>query len=163
MRKKRKGQVALEFLMTYGWAFLIILVVIGAFVYFNVLNPGRHIGGNCILTAGTYCNAHSIETDRIQMEIRNDLGSTITIHEARISPAVGGHDDITCDFTGEPISISVGRTDIITCDDDSADWYTGEDALEAGERYQGDVVVIFSTAGSKLNRTATGGISGTVI
>ena len=37
----RKGQAALEFLTTYGWAFLIILTAIGALAYFGVIkiNP----------------------------------------------------------------------------------------------------------------------------
>jgi len=37
--KGRKGQAAMEFLMTYGWAILVVLVVIGALAYFGVLSP----------------------------------------------------------------------------------------------------------------------------
>lgn len=36
-----KGQAALEFLTTYGWAFLVILVMIGALTYFGVLAPAK--------------------------------------------------------------------------------------------------------------------------
>ena len=35
----RKGQAAMEFLMTYGWAILVVLVVIGALAYFGILSP----------------------------------------------------------------------------------------------------------------------------
>ena len=35
-----KGKnTALEFMMTYGWAILIVLIAIGALFYFGVLNP----------------------------------------------------------------------------------------------------------------------------
>jgi len=34
----RKGQAAIEFLVTYGWAILIVLIAIGALAYFGVLN-----------------------------------------------------------------------------------------------------------------------------
>lgn len=35
----RKGQAAIEFLMTYGWAILVVLAAIGALFYFGVLGP----------------------------------------------------------------------------------------------------------------------------
>jgi len=38
----KKGQAALEFLTTYGWAFLVILIMIGALSYFGVLNPSMY-------------------------------------------------------------------------------------------------------------------------
>ena len=33
----KKAQAAMEFLMTYGWAILVVLVTIGALAYFGVL------------------------------------------------------------------------------------------------------------------------------
>jgi len=36
---KKKGQAALEFITTYGWAFIIILTAIAALAYFGVLKP----------------------------------------------------------------------------------------------------------------------------
>ena len=40
MGQKKGESAALEFLTTYGWAFLVILVMIGALAYFGILNPG---------------------------------------------------------------------------------------------------------------------------
>jgi uncharacterized protein (UPF0333 family) len=37
----RKGQAAMEFLMTYGWAILVVLAAIGALAYFGVLSPDK--------------------------------------------------------------------------------------------------------------------------
>jgi hypothetical protein len=39
MNRKRKSQAAMEFLMTYGWALLVVLIVITALVFFGILNP----------------------------------------------------------------------------------------------------------------------------
>lgn len=39
--KNKKSQAVMEFLMTYGWAVLVILVAIGALTYFGVLSPER--------------------------------------------------------------------------------------------------------------------------
>lgn len=36
--KNKKGQVAMEFLLTYGWSFIMILMMIGALVYFGVFD-----------------------------------------------------------------------------------------------------------------------------
>ncbi|MAH51939.1 hypothetical protein CMI37_39340 [Candidatus Pacearchaeota archaeon] len=41
--KNRKSQAALEFIMTYGWAFLVVFVAIGALAYFGVLSPDRFL------------------------------------------------------------------------------------------------------------------------
>jgi hypothetical protein len=35
--KTRKGQIAYEFLMNYGWAILVVIAAIGALAYFGVL------------------------------------------------------------------------------------------------------------------------------
>ena len=37
----KNGQVAFEFLMTYGLAILVVLICIGALAYFGMLNPER--------------------------------------------------------------------------------------------------------------------------
>ena len=42
----RKGQAALEFLMTYGWAILVVLAAIAALAYFGVLSPDRFLPEN---------------------------------------------------------------------------------------------------------------------
>ncbi|MBI3036442.1 hypothetical protein HYY73_01620 [Candidatus Woesearchaeota archaeon] len=45
--KSMKGQAAMEFLMTYGWAILVVLVVIGALSYFGVLSPSTLLPEKC--------------------------------------------------------------------------------------------------------------------
>ena len=44
---RKKGQAAMEFLMTYGWAILVVLVAIGALAYFGVLSPDRFLPERC--------------------------------------------------------------------------------------------------------------------
>mgnify|MGYP001619472072 FL=1 len=39
----KKSQAALEFLMTYGWAILVVLVAIAALAYFGVLSPCKFV------------------------------------------------------------------------------------------------------------------------
>jgi len=55
----KKGQAIFEFFITYGWAFLVILVMIGALAYFGILspdvryNPTKHV---CDRTCGGILN-----------------------------------------------------------------------------------------------------------
>jgi len=58
----KRGQAAMEFLMTYGWAILVVLVVIGALAYFGILNPLTLLPERCELEMGFYCRDHLITT-----------------------------------------------------------------------------------------------------
>ena len=51
----RKGQAALEFLITYGWAIMVVLAAIGALAYFGVLNPGNFLPNKCVASPGFSC------------------------------------------------------------------------------------------------------------
>lgn len=54
MRKKRvvRAQAAMEFLLTYGWAILVVLVVIAALAYFGVLDPTKLLPSKCYFGGG---------------------------------------------------------------------------------------------------------------
>ena len=41
---RKKGQAAMEYLMTYGWAILIIIVVVGALFAMGVFKGGTTVG-----------------------------------------------------------------------------------------------------------------------
>ena len=42
MMKSKKSQVAMEFLMTYGWAILVAIIAIGVLAYFGVFSPSTY-------------------------------------------------------------------------------------------------------------------------
>jgi hypothetical protein len=81
----RRGQAALEFLTTYGWAFMVILVMIGALAYFGVLNPGSLIRDQCMSTTGVDCKSHEVFApgttnpagDTLSISFTNNLGTPI--------------------------------------------------------------------------------------
>jgi hypothetical protein len=78
---KRKGQAALEFLTTYGWAFLVILVMIGALAYFGILNPKAFLPNRCTFSPEIDCIEARIEyrgvnTADVSFRFRNNIGSS---------------------------------------------------------------------------------------
>jgi hypothetical protein len=79
----REGQAALEFLTTYGWAFLVILVMIGALAYFGVLNPSKLLPSRCVFSPELQCVESMVIGDQggngvVKLRLRNNIGSTAT-------------------------------------------------------------------------------------
>jgi hypothetical protein len=50
----------MEFLMTYGWAILVVLVSISALAYFGVLSPTKFLPEMCQMPAGITCVDHQM-------------------------------------------------------------------------------------------------------
>jgi len=77
---KKKGQAAMEFLMTYGWAILVVLIVIGALAYFGVLNPQQFLPQKCQFSTGLVCVDKQLTSDgAYKFRISNGLGNAIEI------------------------------------------------------------------------------------
>ncbi len=57
LKGNRKAQSAMEYLMTYGWAILIIAVVLGALFSLGVFSGSSLIGTACIAGPGFLCQS----------------------------------------------------------------------------------------------------------
>jgi len=57
-----KAQSAMEYLMTYGWAILIVAVVLGALYSLGVFNGAAFLGTSCIAASGFYCTNPILST-----------------------------------------------------------------------------------------------------
>ena len=79
---KKKGQAAMEFLMTYGWAILVVLAAIAALAYFGVLSPGNLLPDRTVF-ASPIPHTAAAEIDSVEDEIiiplRNNAGFSINI------------------------------------------------------------------------------------
>ncbi len=132
----KKAQAAMEFLMTYGWAILVVLIAIAALAYFGVLNPGRYLPSSCTLGAGLSCNDFKVEANNITLVIANGIGEdlnpfTVTIagdcaSDATADPdgdgLLDGEEDIFVIACTTPITSSKFKEDIVIS-------YTGESGL----------------------------------
>ncbi|MEM3178059.1 MAG: hypothetical protein QXT36_02645 [Candidatus Micrarchaeaceae archaeon] len=52
----KKLQSAMEYLMTYGWAILVIAVVLGALFSLGVFSGASLLGTSCVAASGFYCS-----------------------------------------------------------------------------------------------------------
>ncbi len=155
MRRLRKGQAAMEFLMTYGWAILVVLIAIGALVYFGVISPERFVQDNCTLTPPLSCSelgdfaAFVGAANNVRLRVNNGAGSTVTFQTVTVTETDGQ----TCTRLDNATTIASGaETELrFTCNDITA-------ATAIGTRFRADVDVVYSLAGGSYNQTSSGQI-----
>ncbi len=81
----KKSQAALEFLTTYGWALLMILIIIAAIAYFGVFSPKKILPSRCLFSSEINCIDYSIAygtdgTDgTVRLKLKNSVGDSISI------------------------------------------------------------------------------------
>ncbi len=76
----KKSQAAIEFLSTYGWAFIVILIMIGALSYFGILSPSKLFPNNCKF-GSIDCREFTIYKNGLQLILKNTLGEPAIIDE----------------------------------------------------------------------------------
>jgi len=86
---KSKSQAAMEFLMSYGWAILVVLVAIVALSYFGVLSPDRFVGRKCAIEPGIGCTDFTIQEDSVTLVLRNGRGEDISVSAISIGSCSG--------------------------------------------------------------------------
>ncbi len=65
--------------MTYGWAILVVLVVIGALAYFGVLSPATLLPEKCTFPVSISCTDHSVTPTYIAVVLQNGAGKDMII------------------------------------------------------------------------------------
>lgn len=105
----KRGQAALEFLMTYGWAILVVLAAIAALAYFGVFNVKSLAPDSCTLSTGYVCTAQVTATS-VAFNIYNGAGSDITAVSVALTDIAG------CDTVADAIATLTDGTDDTTED-----------------------------------------------
>lgn len=75
------AQAAFEFLTTYGWAFLVILIMIGALAYFGILSPSKILPSRCNFGAEFGCLDYQISAtaNTFKIRLKNGVGEPIDV------------------------------------------------------------------------------------
>ncbi|MBW2989810.1 hypothetical protein KY358_05845 [Candidatus Woesearchaeota archaeon] len=148
VNKRRKGQAAMEFLMTYGWAILVVLVAIGALAYFGVLSPEKFLPEKCVISTGSgiFCEEFTATAGTgVTLRLKNIMTESMWVDSISLdSPA--------CTFSTADTQISAdGTTDfILACA-----------GIASGDRIKGTLTVAYdigTAAGEGLSKQTTGQI-----
>lgn len=125
--RNKKGQAAMEFLMTYGWAILIAIIAIAALIAFGVLNPPvqETCGTGGVVVQGMNCNSVKAVggSGTITISVTNNLDKALYIKDEAdgdlkfniLSP--GTPTTLSHTATGTVIKIDAGETkDLVITD-----------------------------------------------
>jgi len=85
----KRGQAAIEFLMTYGWALLVVLVSVSALSFFGVLDSGKFLPDSCHLGPGLACKDFRVVSDQhdrgeIYLDVINGMGKNLNFFAVEI-------------------------------------------------------------------------------
>lgn len=89
---KKIAQAALEFILVYGWAILIILIVVSVIAYFGFFNINTFLPNVCDFPAGFECIDWSISgsDNIIELAMRNKLGASVSIADVEFMDQENG-------------------------------------------------------------------------
>jgi hypothetical protein len=87
---KTRAQAALEFLVTYGWAILSVLVVISALAYFGIFNTSKYVNDKCDFGDQLNCEDYILHRNStVAFQLRNNFPVTIDINTVVIKTDFG--------------------------------------------------------------------------
>ena len=148
----KRGQAAMEFLMTYGWAILVVLIAIGALVYFDFVGPGNVLPQSCTLFPGVSCEDFKVTSDgRIEINILNGKGQNLEDVAVKLSSAETELE--ICEL--ECVDGCEGNTVL----DGVVSKWVAEDCvsgLVVGEKFKTNIVFEYSLTGDGLRHTKEG-------
>ncbi len=155
---QKRAQAAMEFLMTYGWAILVVLAAIGALAYFGVLSPGNLLPQRCEFSAGLDCTEHpdaSASASTISFPLTNSVG-----YRVRVSGATLSNGDGVTACTGATYNPATASTAGVSNGDSFIVTLTGCSGMTSTERYSADVTVTYVSNSTGMTHSSVGRVAG---
>ena len=150
----RKGQAAMEFLMTYGWAILVVIAAIAALAYFGVLDPARLLPERCQSTAGMDCvdKASILDASEvITVALRNNVGFDVTITGVTASACgVVTEADAVATTVGACTPVDPFVDETVNNNEVFRACITCTSGLTAGDKYDGVITVTYTNTETGL-------------
>jgi hypothetical protein len=135
-----KSQAAMEFLMTYGWAVLVVIAALGALAYFGVLSPEKFLPEKCVVEPGIACVSNKIEPSQTILVLSNGMGKTLTFTKIEVG---------TCSATFNETLLS-GQDHVFTL--------TGCNNGLRKEKFKADITISYTEKDYNISKTAFGNI-----
>jgi len=158
-----KAQAAMEYLMTYGWAILIVIIVAAALYMLGIFNPATWTGTRVtgFANIGVPSDWRYGSAGDFNITLKNSLGSAITITSVKAACGAGGT-DVTLGITpGDSATIGAGGA--------AEYWISSvENATEGfcapvSGSYSVSVSVSYRKGSGVYTQTDTGTVTGAVV
>ena len=162
----------MEYLMTYGWAILVIIIVIAVLFYIGVLNPRNVTPTSCTFPPGLTCSSYKL------YEWNGTGGGVLDL---RVGQATG-HPvkvlDILCTQSSDAPALSAsGLVNQTTIPMGEQRWIAGqtsgnevvctdsggndleEGTSQLGEFYKGKIWILYNETDTGMSRTVVGDLA----
>lgn len=139
--KSKSGQTTSEFLMTYGWVIITLLVLSGSLLSFGIIKIDFLMPSRCSISVGITCIDFNVESGRTLLVLKNTRGERLTIHEITVSSgnqACSGNLSATLETNSQSVFV------ISPCDNGAE-----------GQAFNGRIRMSYSMEG-KLTHSADG-------
>ena len=158
----RKGQTAMEYLMTYGWAILVIMVVLAVLFYLGVLNPSSITPTICTIKPGFTCISWKLyKNGTLFLKLGQGTGAIINITGMNCTTDTnvfeGGKSVIFEGGKSSLMSSAAEQNFYINCTGESGG-NLGQPGV-MGDVYSGRIYINYTETDTGLQRTATGSIT----
>jgi len=152
--KNLKAQAAMEYLMTYGWAILIVVIVAAALFALGIFSPptGTRCSGFANLGCPTEWQYDSTAVTFTAV-LKNAVGQPVTV--TAVDYTVNGE---TATGVGVPYNIAVGATQSST-----SAAFIGNGVVASGNAYSVQVEITYTVGSGTLSQKDTGTLSGAAI
>jgi hypothetical protein len=159
----KRGQAALEFLMTYGWAFLVMIAVIAGIVALDPLGAAQTNINTCQMGGPISCDGDAmilgVSDNNLTVQIENSGRETITISALNLTNAGGSGDS---EWTQGSLEIEPNEVKTIDWSGNSGNGpnATISGSLVPGDQYTFDIDGLYysTRAGSDYERPLEGQI-----
>ncbi|VVC04449.1 Uncharacterised protein [Candidatus Burarchaeum australiense] len=155
----------MEYLMTYGWAILIVVVVLAALLYMGIFGLGGRVPEQCTFKPGLLCTGVKVTPTSVSFTLTNVFGSKIEIcnivcDASKTSATVDlKGSDGKCDSPIVHMSLGDERHLSVA---DGCHYASGE-IVPAGETYRDKLLITYYKEGdTDLPRTVEGQLVVTV-
>ena len=154
----KNAQIAMESIMIYGLAILVVVLAIGALLYFDVLDLGSLLPTKCeIKGAGIICEDYGVSATTTTIQLRNNMGKNIYITSIDVEGKEGSNDFgmwncAPVGSTTEVIANSGYKKYDLTCGV----------KIPAGKKINGEIKINYMLTGTQIPNTVYGSIRATV-
>lgn len=148
----KKGQTALEYLMTYGWAILIVIVVVAALYSLGLTKPCRWVGTQVSGFGETPVSGIKFDTTpQLTLSLQRQKPGDINITGVSFTSTANGNGALT---VSPPTTLRSGAT--------ATQFIVSGGAGVAGDCYSIDVTVNYTEIDTGTTHQSVGRISGTI-
>ena len=150
-----RGQAALDFLMTYGWAIVIIVIVASVLFAIGVFDVSNFVGTKAAGFSGVAVQGWSFNNNgTLAIKLTNQVGKRINITGVNVT--VSGEAQ---NFTSLPALVDAGAT----TGQLNSSQFTGAGKMGIGAGYQAKLVINYTDMNSGFAVSTKGTLTGKAV